>query len=198
MSFDTLSDEALCQRAAEGEQPAEEHLILRYSRLVRMCARPYFLVGGDSEDLIQEGFMGLLKAVRDYNPQKNASFRTFADLCIRNRLNSAVRAANRDKHQPLNRYVSAPFSLGVSNHTTGFAANPDQLLDPEALVIGREEFAELTGTWMGLLSGFEAEILGHYLNGLTTREMAAITGKSLKSVDNAVQRARQKLAKHWR
>ncbi len=196
--MDAQSDAALCQLAAHGDRLAEEELILRYGRLVRMCARPYFLVGGDSEDLIQEGLLGLLKAIRDYNPQRTASFKTFAELCIRNRLNSAVRAANRDKHQPLNRYVSAPFPAGVpEGHTAGFA-NPDQLLDPEAFVIGREELAELTGTWMGLLSGLEAEILGHYLNGLTTKEITAITGKSPKSVDNAVQRARRKLAKHWR
>ncbi len=194
-----LSDEALCSLLTEGRTQVEEILVLRYARLVRACARPYFLAGGDAEDLFQEGFLGLLKAIRDYDSEKNASFRTFAQLCIRHRLQSAVRAANRDKHIPLNHYVSAPFPSDMDTHIVDFLASPDQqLLDPEALLIGREDFAELTGSWMGLLSGFEAEILGHYLQGLSYREIARITRKSPKSVNNAVQRVRRKLANHWR
>ena len=100
------SDEVLCGRAAAGDRVAEERLVIRYNRLVRVCARPYFLAGGDSEDLIQEGMVGLLAAIREYDPSKAASFRTYAEVCIKNRLLSVIKAAARDKHTPLNNSVS--------------------------------------------------------------------------------------------
>ena len=102
-SFQKLSDEALCALAAAGERVAEEQLVTRYTRLVRACARPYFMAGGDSEDLIQEGMIGLLSAIRGFESGKEAGFRTYAEVCIRNRLRSAIKAAARDKHTPLNR-----------------------------------------------------------------------------------------------
>ena len=102
----SLTDEILCLQAASGDRIAEETLVMRYNRLVRICARPYFLAGGDSEDLIQEGMVGLLNAIREYVPQKGTAFRTYAEICIRNRILSAIRAASRDKHTPLNHYVS--------------------------------------------------------------------------------------------
>ena len=101
-----MEDEALCALAASGDRQAEESLVVRYNRLVRMCARPYFLAGGDSEDLIQEGMLGLLSAIREYDPGKSASFRTYAEVCVKNRLFSAVKAAARNKHTPLNDSVS--------------------------------------------------------------------------------------------
>ena len=101
-----LEDEALCALAASGGREAEEALVVRYNRLVRMCARPCFLAGGDSEDLIQEGMLGLLSAIREYDPGKSAAFRTYAEICIKNRLFSAVKAAARNKHTPLNCSVS--------------------------------------------------------------------------------------------
>ena len=97
----SLTDEILCLQAASGDRIAEESLVMRYNRLVRICARPYFLAGGDSEDLIQEGMVGLLNAIREYVPQKGTAFRTYAEICIRNRILSAIRAASRDKHTPL-------------------------------------------------------------------------------------------------
>ena len=115
--LDQRSDEALCQAVSEGNREAEEILVTRYNRLVRTCARPYFLIGGDSEDLIQEGMVGLIKAVREYDPLRDASFRTFAEICIRNRLFSVLRAASRDKHAPLNQSVplDTPFFDGNSS-----------------------------------------------------------------------------------
>ena len=101
-----LGDEELCTRAAAGDRGAEEALVLRYNRLVRMCARPYFLAGGDSEDLIQEGMVGLLTAIREYDPDKSVAFRSYAEVCIKNRLLSAIKAAARGKHTPLNNSVS--------------------------------------------------------------------------------------------
>ncbi len=196
----SISDEELCSLAQQGDHAAAEQLVVRYMRLVKSGANQLYLAGGDGEDLLQEGLLGLLKAIREFSPPKQASFHTFAQLCIRNRLYTAVKAANRSKHSPLNRYVSlqAPFADSGIDHTADFVLYPDRQLDPEALVIGREEETELTGTWKGLLSGLEAEILGHYLEGLSYQEIAAVIRRSPKSVDNAVQRARRKLANHWR
>ena len=191
------ADEALCTLAASGDRIAEEALVMRYNRLVRICARPYFLAGGDSEDLIQEGMVGLLAAIREYDSGKAASFRTFAEVCIKNRLISVIKAAARDKHIPLNNYVSfeTPLFSGNGDHYAYGAA--DQLQeDPEAILLGREAFQERMRALEGQLSGFEASILRLYLNGLSYSEIAAEVNKSPKSVDNAVQRIRRKLAQH--
>ena len=191
------ADEALCTLAASGDRIAEEALVMRYHRLVRICARPYFLAGGDSEDLIQEGMVGLLAAIREYDSGKAASFRTFAEVCIKNRLIYVIKAAARDKHIPLNNYVSfeTPLFSGNGDHYAYGAA--DQLQeDPEAILLGREAFQERMRALEGQLSGFEASILRLYLNGLSYSEIAAEVNKSPKSVDNAVQRIRRKLAQH--
>lgn len=191
------ADEALCTLAASGDRIAEEALVMRYHRLLRICARPYFLAGGDSEDLIQEGMVGLLAAIREYDSGKAASFRTFAEVCIKNRLISVIKAAARDKHIPLNNYVSfeTPLFSGNGDHYAYGAA--DQLQeDPEAILLGREAFQERMRALEGQLSGFEASILRLYLNGLSYSEIAAEVNKSPKSVDNAVQRIRRKLAQH--
>ena len=191
------ADEALCTLAASGDRIAEEALVMRYHRLVRICARPYFLAGGDSEDLIQEGMVGLLAAIREYDSGKAASFRTFGEVCIKNRLISVIKAAARDKHIPLNNYVSfeTPLFSGNGDHYAYGAA--DQLQeDPEAILLGREAFQERMRALEGQLSGFEASILRLYLNGLSYSEIAAEVNKSPKSVDNAVQRIRRKLAQH--
>ena len=191
------ADEALCTLAASGDRIAEEALVMRYHRLVRICARPYFLAGRDSEDLIQEGMVGLLAAIREYDSGKAASFRTFAEVCIKNRLISVIKAAARDKHIPLNNYVSfeTPLFSGNGDHYAYGAA--DQLQeDPEAILLGREAFQERMRALEGQLSGFEASILRLYLNGLSYSEIAAEVNKSPKSVDNAVQRIRRKLAQH--
>ena len=192
-----LTDETLCRLAASGDRVAEERLVMRYNRLVRMCARPYFLAGGDSEDLIQEGMVGLLAAIREYDSSKAAVFRTYAEVCIKNRLFSVIKAAARDKHIPLNNYVSfeTPLFSGNGDHYAYGAA--DQLQeDPEAILLGREAFQERMRALEGQVSGFEASILRLYLNGLSYSEIAAEVNKSPKSVDNAVQRIRRKLAQH--
>ena len=196
--YQKLSDEALCVQAASGDRLAEETLVIRYNRLVRMCARPLFLAGGDSEDLIQEGMVGLLAAIRVYVPSKGASFHTYAETCIRNRLLSAVKAASRDKHTPLNNYISfeTPFFDGKTDHYA-YGTDQERLENPETIMIGREELRERLGVLKGQLSGFEAKVLGLYLNGLSYDEIAAEVKRSPKSVDNAVQRIRRKVAKHF-
>lgn len=187
------SDEALCLLVADGSREAEEELVRRYYGLVRSCARPLFLAGGDSEDLIQEGMLGLIRAIREYDGAKAASFRTFAEVCIRNRLISALRAASRDKHTPLNQSVplDTPFFDGNSYVFGTLRASSD----PEELIIDRDRAAEALESTRKQLSKFEAKILGLYLDGLSCHEIAQAVGKSPKSVDNAVQRVRRKAAR---
>ena len=188
-------DETLCLLAASGDRQSEETLVVRYNRLVRICARPYFLAGGDSEDLIQEGMVGLLAAIREYDPEKAASFRTYAEVCIKNRLFSVIKAAARDKHIPLNNSASfgTPLFRGNGDPLT-FDASDGQGTDPEEIFLSRESFRERLESLMGQLSGFEASVLRLYLNGLSYSEIAAEVNKSPKSVDNAVQRIRRKRA----
>ena len=184
------SDEELCLGAAQGDPQAETELVCRYGRLVRACARPLFLAGGDSEDLIQEGMLGLLTAIRGFDPGRHAAFRTYAEICIRSRLHTAVRAAQGGKHAPLNHSVSyePPLFDGTNAYLFSSAESP------EDVVIGREELRERLEALKGRLSTFEAQILSPYLSGLSCREIAKRLGRSPKSVDNAIQRIRRKTA----
>ena len=185
------SDETLCTLAASGDRIAEEVLVTRYTRLVRICARPFFLAGGDSEDLIQEGMFGLLKAIREFDPSRDVSFRTFAEVCVRNRVRSAVAAAARGKHTPLNASIS--FEAPQWEERQEFPSADD----PEALLIGREEQLERLARLKDQLSGFESSVLRLYLAGLSYQEIARRMHRPLKSVDNAVQRIRRKVARHF-
>ena len=191
--FSIFSDEELCAKSAEGMSGAEEELVHRYGRLVRVFSRPLFLAGGDSEDLIQEGMLGLLAAIRSFNPEKAASFRTYAEICIRSKLVTAVRAAQRDKHLPLNHSIS--FETPLFDGTSEFLFSSEE--SPEDVVIGREELQERLDALKGQLSGFEAEILSFYLGGLSCAEIAGRVGKTSNSVDNAVQRIRRKMARQF-
>lgn len=193
MSLEQMRDEDLCRLAAAGNRMAEETLVTRYIRFVRTCARPFFLVGGDSEDLTQEGMVGLIRAVREYDAVKEASFRTFAEICIRNRLYSVLRAAAREKHKALNQSVSLDTPEFDSNSYTSGTSNLAQR-NPEDFLIDREHTAALLSGVRKQLSEFEAKILGYYLDGLSCREIAETVGKPPKSVDNAVQRIRRKVA----
>ena len=188
------SDEELCLLAASGNRLAEEALVTRYNRLVRTCARPFFLAGGDSEDLTPEGMVGLITAVREYDAGKEASFRTFAEICIRSRLYSVLRASARDKQQPLNQSLSLDDSHFDSNPLTSGTNNLAQR-NPEDFLIDREHTAALLSGVRKQLSEFEAKILGFYLDGLSCREIAKAVNKPPKSVDIAVQRIRRKVAR---
>ena len=186
--LEAMTDEELCALSGKGSRLAEEILASRYHRLVRSCARPYFLAGGDNAVLLQEGMFGLIKAMREYDPGRDASFSTFAGTCIRNRLYSVIKASCSGKHVPLNQSVPLNPSF--------FDANPSLAqVDPEVLLIDREKAASLLQITRKQLSEFEVKILGYYLDGLTCREIAETVGKSPKSVDNAVQRIRRKVAR---
>ena len=192
--FGTCSDEQLCVLVSEGSGDAEAALVTRYYALVRACARPLFLAGGDGEDLIQEGMFGLIRAIREYRGGKAATFRTFAEICIRNRLYSALRAAARDKHAPLNQSVSLDHPFFDSNSYTSGAFNISST-DPELLIADRDYVESVLESTTKQLSEFEAKILGFYLDGLSCQEIAAIIDRPPKSVDNAVQRVRRKIAR---
>lgn len=190
--YEGQGDNALCALAVSGDRLAEEVLVRRYQRLVRICARPYFLVGGDSEDLIQEAMFGLLNAIREFDPSRDVSFRTFAEICIRRCILSAVAAASRDKHAPLNESVpfETPFFDLSADTPVEFSAQDS----PEDLLIVQEERGERIDRLKEQLSHFEADILDRFLQGYSYREIAHCVGRSVKSVDNAVQRIRRKLA----
>ena len=177
------SDEVLCALAAGGCRDAEEELVKRDFRQVRICARPYFLAGGDSEDLIQEAMFGLLKAIREFEPSRDVQFGTFAEVCIRNQIRSAVTSAARSKHAPLN--DSVPFEAPMVLRSE---------ISPEELYISREEENERLARLGRQLSVLEREVLTCFLRGLSYQEISGQVGRPVKSVDNAVQRIRRKVA----
>ena len=195
MDYASASDTELLSSLAAGDRVAEEVLAERYMRLVRSCARPLFLAGGDSEDLIQEGMFGLLSAMRQYDPDSGTSFRTFAEHCIRMRLYSAIKSASRLKHLPLNDGVS--LEQLSEDSSMQLSAAPDILrCNPEDMVLARERTEELYSELAQCLSGLENRVLVLYLQGLSYREIAFRLGKEEKAIDNAVQRIRRKLARN--
>lgn len=190
-NFTSESDEELQALVKEKVAGAEEALAERYFREVRVCTRPYFIIGGDSEDLIQEGMIGLLSAIREYDSSKGASFRTYAQTCIHNRIRSAVRSAQRMKNAPLNDGV--PLDDVLSDETQSLGTHYYER-SPEEQVLARETEKEFFSAYSRCLSKMEAEALGLYLQGLSYEEMAVAMGRSVKAVDNAIQRIRRKLA----
>ena len=193
--YTRLSDQELLYLVAGGSSEAEETLLSRYSRTVRICARPLFLAGADSEDLIQEGMIGLLSAIREYDTAVHVPFKSFAELCIQRRLFSAVKSASRFKHLPLNSGISLDDLLSEESEsqTAGFAESG--MRTTEEQVLAKESEAELHSVFSRYLSDFEQRVLKLFLAGLSYAEMAQQTGKSEKSIDNAVQRIRRKLAR---
>ena len=186
-----LTDEALQNLAVAGNTEAEEVLVKRFGRLVKAVARPLFLAGGDGEDLIQEGMTGLVAAIRTFSPDSGASFRTYAEVCIRRRLLSAVKTASRYKHGPLNTAVSFDSSQLDEVLPTTLSR------DLEEQVLSQEQTDEMHRQLGHVLSGFEHDILRLFLEGLSYQEMADELERPVKSVDNAVQRIRKKLARHY-
>jgi len=178
------------KRAEVNDPVEEETLVTEYAWLVRACARPYFLAGGDSEDLIQEGMLGLLSAIRTYDPDKGAKFTTYAEFCIRRRIYSAIKLASGNKHTPLNSYIS----LESSQLDENSAPSAYFLRVPEDFVIAREQVGEVEKLLYGTLSRFESGVLEFYLEGMSYKDMAIRLGKSDKSIDNAIQRIRKKLS----
>ncbi|MDY2909926.1 MAG: sigma-70 family RNA polymerase sigma factor [Oscillospiraceae bacterium] len=196
INYSELDDNRLQELAAVGDRQAEERLVVKYMRLVRRCSRPFFLVGGAPEDLIQEGMLGLLSAIRQYDPKQNAAFKTYAELCIKNRLLSAVKTDSRLKHNPLNDGVPLDSLLSEESQIPLLAYTELFRRTPEEQVLARENKMELQQSFKRCLSPMERNVLRLYLDGLSYQEIAEQTGKPIKAVDNAIQRIRRKLAQN--
>ncbi len=196
INYSELDDNRLQELAAVGDRQAEERLVVKYMRLVRRCSRPFFLVGGAPEDLIQEGMLGLLSAIRQYDPQQNAAFKTYAELCIKNRLLSAVKTDSRLKHNPLNDGLPLDSLLSEESQIPLLAYTELFRRTPEEQVLARENKMELQQSFKRCLSPMERNVLRLYLDGLSYQEIAEQTGKPIKAVDNAIQRIRRKLAQN--
>lgn len=180
----------LVENITMGDPESEEILVREYSWLVRMCARPYFLAGGDNEDLFQEGMLGLLSAIRTFDSGRGVKFSTYAEFCVRRRIYSAIKSASGNKHTPLNNYISLESLHNDENSTQGVS----YLRVPEEILVARERVGEIEKLLHGALSRFESGVLELYLEGMSYSVMAALLGKSEKSIDNAVQRIRRKLS----
>lgn len=192
--YTALTDCELQKLYVLGDRDAQEELAGRYLQMVRACARPYFLVGGDSEDLVQEGTIGLLSAMRQYDPAVGASFHTYAEHCVKMRLISAVKSASRLKHFPLNTGVSFE-DIHEGNEPLPAAFHEISGHSPEDLVLARESKEELYTRLRSDLSKLESVVLDYYLEGLSYQEIGVRIHKEPKAIDNAVQRIRKKLAR---
>lgn len=193
--YDNLSDEQIVAYARTGDDQAQEFLIYKYRNFVRAKARSYFLIGADREDIIQEGMIGLYKAIRDFRADKLSSFRAFAELCITRQIITAIKTATRQKHIPLNSYISLnkPIYDEDSDRTLMDVLSGTKLSDPEELVISQEDFNHIEGKIGELLSNLEWEVLTSYLQGKSYQEIAEDLNRHVKSIDNALQRVKRKL-----
>lgn len=197
-SFEDLNDEEVVAFAREGDTVALEYLIHKYKNFVRAKARSYFLIGADREDIIQEGMIGLYKAIRDFRADKLASFRAFAELCITRQIITAIKTATRQKHIPLNSYVSLnkPLYDDESDRTLEDVLAGNKVTDPEELVISREEFLDIESKMSEFLSDLEWSVLMLYLEGKSYQEIAEQLSRHVKSIDNALQRVKRKLERY--
>ena len=197
--FDRLTDEEIVVAVKDSEdQAAQNYLINKYRNFVRAKARSYFLIGADREDIIQEGMIGLYKAIRDFRNDKLSSFRAFAELCVTRQIITAIKTATRQKHIPLNSYISLnkPIYDEDSDRTLLDVLSGARVSDPEELVISREEFGDIEGKMEEILSDLEWKVLMSYLDGKSYREIAAELRRHVKSIDNALQRVKRKLEKY--
>lgn len=191
------TDEELIDRIRDGEQDITDYVIEKYKNLVRKKAKTMFLLGADNDDLIQEGMIGLFKAIRDYDAGRDASFLTFADLCVSRQMYTAVQASKRAKHAPLNTYISLYMDVSEQNEhaelITQLRANQDS--NPESLMISKENVADIEAIIEKELSSFEKQVLDLYLIGMPYGQIAKILGREEKAADNALQRIKTKLKK---
>lgn len=186
--YGDCTDEELIARLRAGERGIADYLMEKYKDLVRKRANTLYLIGGEKDDLIQEGMIGLFKAVRDYQPEKEASFQTFAGICVDRQIYSAIQGSNRQKHMPLNTYIS------LSDSDEEEAGLGEQWAEnPESIIIDRENTRALAEEINKILSPMENEVLSYYLDGYNYVRIGEIMGKSSKSIDNALQRIRGKI-----
>jgi RNA polymerase sporulation-specific sigma factor len=191
-------DEDLVERAQEGDDAALDVLLQRYRHYARAKARSYFLAGADKEDIVQEGMIGLFKAIRDFQANRNTAFRAFAELCITRQIITAIKTATRQKHIPLNSYVSLnkPSASEDQDRPLSEALVGTSSGDPAELVISAEEISSIRESVGRLLSDLETEVLQLYMDGKSYQEIADMLGRHVKSIDNALQRIKRKLEHH--
>jgi len=196
--YDLLEDEELIELIHEGESEALDYLIKKYRNFVRVKARSYFLIGADKEDIVQEGMIGLYKAIRDFKEDKLSSFKAFAELCITRQIITAIKTATRQKHIPLNSYVSLdkPIYDEESDRTLMDVISGAKILDPEELLINREKLNNIEEKVMELLSDLERKVLALYLDGRSYQEISDELDRHVKSIDNALQRVKRKLERY--
>ena len=197
-TFGTMTDEDIVQLCHGGNADAEEYLLNKYKNFVRSKARSYFLIGADHEDIVQEGMIGLYKAIRDYRQEKLSSFRAFAELCITRQIITAIKTATRQKHIPLNSYVSLnkPLYDEESDRTLLDIIMEGNAGNPEDMIINQENLGNIHQKINEVLSGLEQEVLSAYLDGKSYQEIAESLGRHVKSIDNALQRVKRKLEKY--
>ncbi len=198
LTYAEMQDEETVELAQQGEQFAIEFLIDKYKNFVRAKARSYFLIGADREDIIQEGMIGLFKAIRDYRVDKLTSFRAFAELCITRQIITAIKTATRQKHIPLNSYVSLnkPIYDEESDRTLMDIITTTGITNPEEIIISREEFIFIEKKMGEILSSLEWKVLMSYLEGKSYQEISVDLKRHVKSIDNALQRVKRKLEKY--
>jgi len=193
-----VSDDTLVDRCHLGEEEALNLLLERYRRFARAKARGYFIAGGDLDDLEQEGMIGLFKAVRDYRPEREASFRAFAELCITRQIITAIKTATRQKHRPLNQYVSL-WGLRIVDDPGCCLADElphHQVPDPADELVSSEDLADMQASLARMLSGLEVDVLHLYVEGRSYQEIGEQLGRHVKSIDNALQRIKRKVECH--
>jgi RNA polymerase sporulation-specific sigma factor len=199
LELDRLEDTELVEQARYGEERAIEVLLARYRNFARSKARSYFLAGSEREDVVQEGMIGLFKAIRDFDLQQKTPFRAFAELCISRQILTAIKTANRHKHHPLNSSVSLDTPAYEDNDASSVAdhlMSPRRTSDPAELVISAEEIEALRTSMNRNLTELEGEVLTLYMDGKSYEEIAGTLGNHVKSIDNALQRIKRKLQRH--
>ena len=197
LDFKDKSDEEIVAQAKSGNNRAQEYLISKYENFVKAKAKSYFLIGADKEDIYQEGMIGLYKAIRDFNPEKSTSFKAFAEICVIRQIITAIKTATRQKHIPLNNYISLnkPIYEEESERTLLDVLAGLKITDPEELMISKEQINYIEGKISKVLSGLELEVLTSYLDGKSYQEIASDLERHSKSIDNALQRVKRKLEK---
>ncbi|UOR10626.1 RNA polymerase sporulation sigma factor SigH [Halobacillus amylolyticus] len=198
LDLDKLDDEVIIERINQGQIQALDYLINKYKNFVRAKARTYFLIGADREDIVQEGMIGLYKAIRDYQEDKLSSFKAFAELCVTRQIITAIKTATRQKHIPLNSYVSLdkPIFDEESDRTLLDVIAGSKAIDPQELMVNKEKFGDMEEKISELLSELEQKVLALYLDGQSYQEISVELKRHVKSIDNALQRVKRKLEKY--
>ena len=196
--FQSMADEQVVKLAQDADGAALEYLLNKYKNFVRTKARSYFLIGADHEDIVQEGMIGLYKAIRDYRAEKLSSFRAFAELCVTRQIITAIKTATRQKHIPLNSYISLnkPIYEEDSDRTLLDVITEEGMSNPEEMIIDREDLSMIEGRIGQMLSDLEKDVLVRYMEGKSYVEIAGEMKRHVKSIDNALQRVKRKLERY--